>query len=114
MRAINVPAERVAAARAALGGVRTLLLAPTPQTLNECSRPLSEAAEVLRRLKRVDQQGRESALGLKRDLDEVRSLLEQAGASYLGWARILNSVNGTYDAVGDLHAPGGATVSVEG
>jgi hypothetical protein len=113
MSAANIPAERIATARAAVDYVRTMLLAPTPQTLNECGRPLSEAADTLRQLQRVDQ-GRESAMGLKRDLDEVRSLLEQAGSFYLGWAGILNSRTGMYNAHGDLQGPDGATMSVDG
>jgi hypothetical protein len=113
MRAIAVPAERIANARSALDSIRTLLLTPTPQALSACGEPLSEAAESLRRLKRVDP-GCEAISSLNRDLDEVRSLLQQAGAFYLGLASVLNSMTGTYDAVGDLHAPAGATVSVEG
>ena len=113
MRSIDVRAERIAALRAELSTVRTLLLAPTPQNLTACSQPVSEAADILRRLTRADAD-HESVLGLKRDLEEIRLLLEQAGAFYLDWTSVLNSRTGSYDATGDLHAPGGATVSVDG
>jgi hypothetical protein len=117
MRGTDAVADRVSAARNALGRMRNSLLNPTPARLEECAEPLNEAVEALRELAASARRGgaehelREAAIGLERDLAEVGALLEQAGAFYLGSARILHSAAGSYEATGEMRAPDGTTVS---
>ncbi len=117
MSGSNSPVDRVALARDALERVRQCLLRPTPASLDECGQPLSEAAEALRALQAaLNSEGpadrpRDIAADVHRELAGIRSLLEQAGAFYLGWSRILHSAAGTYGASGELRAPDGETMS---
>jgi hypothetical protein len=129
MSTILDPKDLMAEARVALEQVKEMLRAPTPQTVSECSRPLAAVAESLRRLSAAA--GDEStngslkteqvatdlqmmALALHRDLAEVHGLLQQAGAFYLGWSRILELASSTYGADGELRPPPGNALSVEG
>jgi hypothetical protein len=119
----------MAEARVALEQVKELLRTPTPQTAGDCSRPLAAVAESLRLLSghaggeltngqvgagQVVKDLRTMALALHRDLADVQGLLQQAGAFYLGWSRILESASSTYNAGGELRRLPGNAVSVEG
>lgn len=109
--------EQVAAARAALEQARMLLEKPSPKALEDCGPPLTGAAEALRKLKTrvgAPPPGHAVVRGLQKDLEEVRGLLEQAGAFYLGWSRILESAAGAYDADGSWRVPAGQSLSVSG
>jgi hypothetical protein len=117
MRVESEVLEQVTEARAALEQARQLLERPSPKALEDCGPPLAGAAEALRKLKtRVDAPppGHAVVRDLQQDLEEVRGLLEQAGAFYLGWSRILESAAGTYDAGGGWQVPAGRSLSVSG
>ena len=124
------PPELILEARVALGEVREALLTPTPLTVEQCAEPLTEAA---RRLRLLDSewardgnvQGRslsenrsdrrKMAAELLKDLAEVQKLLQQAGAYYLGWSRILLSAIGNYDRNGQVAlSEGHPSVTLEG
>ena len=121
------PLETIEVARLALARARERLLEPTPSGLGECRDSLAEAADSLRRL-RTERLGqlpangqteageaiRAVAVELDRELAEVRGLLEQAGAFYLGWAQILLLASGTYGAGGELRAPPHSAITLEG
>ena len=130
MSAADQPLELIEQARAALGQVREMLLAPTPTSLDRCARPLAEATDRLQRLKSyLEAQGdaqnllpdargqpwKPLARELQREVSDLRKLLGQAGAFYLGWARILLSASGSYTANGAMTAPADSgTLRMEG
>ena len=124
------PRELIQEARVALGEIREALLTPTPRTAEHCAEPLAEAARRLRMLssewntdgnvqepRPIDNptDRRKMVAELLRDLEEVRRLLQQAGAYYLGWSRILLSAIGNYDRDGQVAPPEGySSVTAEG
>jgi len=131
MRAPAEPVELVTEARKALEQVKESLLTPTPRSVSACGEPLAAAAERLRRLRVLHQAvgvtGAEEAggggttgglqtlaAGLHRDLAEVNGLLQQAGAFYLGWSRILKTAAGTYGADGGIDGPAVNGLSIKG
>ncbi len=128
MRSDDGTAGQIGQVRMVLDQVRKLLLTPTPATLSRCCRPLEKAAAHLRRLKsqleplpengdgavRISEQVRNDIRLLERDLGDVRNLLRQAGAFYLGWSRILLSASSTYDASGEMTPLAGGRLSVRG
>ena len=112
------PLELLISAQAALRQAKEALRAPTPREFTACGVVLDNVSESLRTLRppaklgaaRIEPAARE----LQRDLSEVKQLLAQAGAIYLGRFRMLESATGVYDANGELSAPAGNALSVRG
>ncbi len=105
-------------ARGALRQVHELLLAPSPQALDECL-PLLEEARA--RLDQVRQTGSEQAPPLpnfeqlQRDIIRFLMLLENAAGFHAGWTRLRGCLTGGYTARGDpARLEPDRRVSVEG
>ena len=98
-------AERLSAARAEIGRACDLLIASTPEALENGRRALENAVSVLRefRSSQVAMAGpglRALALALRTDLARARRLCENLAAFYRGWERILGTMSGGYTVDG--------------
>lgn len=112
------PGNLLDQARSALRQARGLLLAPSPQALDECLPLLEEAGT---RLNQMRQTGGEEALPvakleqLQRDVIHFRMLLENAAGFHAGWVRLRGCLTGGYTAHGDpARLEPDRRVSVEG
>ena len=96
-------------ARKGVEQVRRRLLAPTPEVLNHCSGPLSEAIhcmtemqESLRLVIAADsascQELRYELASLRKELKTVGVLMQHAGAFYQGYGRLLGQEPETAEA----------------
>jgi hypothetical protein len=91
-------------ARGALRQAHRLLLAPSPQALDECLPLLEEAGTRLDRMRQTDS---EEALPvakleqLQRDVIRFGMLLENAAGFHAGWTRLRGCLTGGYTAQGD-------------
>ena len=105
---MNVPprAERLAAARAEVDRACNLLIASTPEALNDCQNALERAVAALEEFRSYCQEvppdpgAKSLAQALRRDLARPRRLLENLAAFYRGWERILGTMSGGYTANG--------------
>jgi len=105
--------EWVRQAQAILRQVRQLLLSPTPQSLEHSAPHLEAAAGCLKALEHALRAGaappRQSVLPelseLRRQVLLVQALLQQAGAFYVGWARLLAATLGGYTPQGEPAVP---------
>lgn len=124
------PLRLIQEAREALGEVREALLTPTPHTAEHCAVPLIEAAQRLRALRsewdpghgahsphpcHISAERQRVVAELLQEFEEVRKLLQQAGAYYLGWSSILLTTMAGYDQNGEAALPEGySSLTVEG
>ena len=117
MRALA--SERLAAARAHVDGACELLLSPTPQQMDECSRLLQAAiSEIIRfcgsnrpalpvsppatpvSSPGSDDAALEQARLLQTSIGRATRLLESAAAFYTNWIRYLSALCGGYTGQG--------------
>jgi hypothetical protein len=99
-------AERLATARSEVHRACELLIASSPDALNDCSEALQRAAAILREFRadiREYPQGpdaRPLALQLKSDVLRAGRLMERLAVFYRGWERILGAMSGGYTSNG--------------
>ncbi len=115
--------ELVRKARSGVGRVRTLLLQPTPQAVEQCAAYLDEAIGTVKRLESfLGEAGldtppvfRAELMELRSELAQARTLLAQAFEAHAGWYRLLAVMLGGYSRQGTpaLARPGN-TIAVEG
>ncbi len=92
---------------------RALLVAPTPENLEECRRRVDEAVNVLRQLQSGLPSGdlkRDSALcaplgELRAEIARLHVLLDGAAAFHTGWVRLAASMVAGYTADGTPGTP---------
>jgi hypothetical protein len=99
--------EQLAATRAQLDAACELLIAPTPQALDQCSMILEaagrQAAEHMPSLAEARGNGEAiaEAQRLHRSVQRARSLLENAGRFHIGWLAIRGTLTGGYTDRGE-------------
>ena len=99
-------AERLATARSEVHWACELLIASSPEALNNCQEALERAVTVLRDFRadvRECPQGpdaRSFTLQLKLDVLRASRLLERLAGFYRGWERILGAMSGGYTSSG--------------
>jgi len=100
-------AERLALARSEVNRACNLLIAPTPETLNDCQDALQRAVSALTELpvESHDVAGGLDAQSVARSLraEVLRAgrLLQNLASFYRGWERILGAMSGGYTASGN-------------
>lgn len=100
-------AERLVAAQWEVKRACDLLLAPTPEALNDCQDALARAASALTefrlRCQEVppDSDASSIASALRKDVQRARRLLQNLASFYRGWERILGTMSAGYTAGGD-------------
>jgi hypothetical protein len=121
-----MPVTWTGQARDQLRQVRRLLLNPNPRQVERCAPLLQEAAGCLRNLQQMAQQDQlqdpaerrelRRELGeVRREMEQVQILLQNASKFYLGWAQLLGAAAQTYSADGSFgQITGPQRLSVEG
>ena len=104
-------AERLATARSEVHRACELLIASSPEALNNCQEALERAVNALKESQEVPPEpgARPLALTLKTEVLRARRLMEGLATFYKGWERILGTMSGGYTSNG---AP--ATVTRQG
>ena len=122
MSNVNAELERIQTARSSLQKFRLKLLRPTASTLDAGSADLAAALNCLKSLDLLTQ-GQRSARDeqllrfelaiLRRELQQVNALMENASHFYQGWARLVSSA--VDDASANYTAQGkpGAQISIK-
>ena len=115
--------ELIRKARCGMEQVRTLLLRPTPQAVEQCAAHLDEAIGTVKRLEGFLDEAdldtppafRVELMELRTELAQARTLLAQAFEAHAGWYRLLAAMLGGYSREGTpaLARPGN-TIAVEG
>jgi hypothetical protein len=107
-------------ARERIARMRAALVAPTPESINECLPGLAEAADLLGRVERELAHGgpRDIVMEmheLRREIGALKRLVARGAAFYKGWARLLGAAAGGYTANGEAAAfvPSGS-ISIRG
>jgi hypothetical protein len=114
-------ASHLNGARTRVARVRSALLAPTPEAIEQCLPGLAEAADLLGRVQQDLAAGAErhnllmDVYALKRELGAVHQLIAQGAGFYRGWATLLGAATVGYVANGEAAtvAPSG-TISIRG
>jgi hypothetical protein len=108
-------------ARARVAQMRSALLNPTPEAIEECLPGLAEAADMLGHVQLDLAAGGErhnifmDMQALRRELAELNQLIVRGAGFYGGWAKLLGAATGGYMASGEAAAvkPAG-TISIRG
>ena len=99
-------AERLATARSEVHRACELLIASSPEALNNCQEALERAVNALKEFRSFSQEvppepgTRPLALTLKKEVLRARRLIESLAAFYKGWERILGTMSGGYTTNG--------------
>jgi hypothetical protein len=94
-------------ARARVAQMRSALLNPTPEAIEECLPGLAEAADMLGRVQQDLAAGAErhnifmDMQALRRELAELNQLIVRGAGFYGGWAKLLGAATGGYMASGE-------------
>ncbi len=113
--------ETLPTARARVARMRSALLNPTPEAIEECLPGLAEAADLLGRVQQDLAAGAErhnifmDMQALRRELAELNRLIVRGAGFYGGWAKLLGAATGGYVASGEAAPvkPAG-TISIRG
>jgi len=86
--------------------MRAALIAPTPESIEECLPGLAEAADLLGRVQQELAEGgpRDIVLeihALRREIAGLKRLIGGGAAFYRGWARLLGAAAGGYTPSGE-------------
>jgi hypothetical protein len=96
--------ERLAIARSDVHRACDLLIASTPEALNDCQNALARAVSVLHDFRRNEISPSPGlttiARALKAEVVRARQLLENLSSFYKGWERILGAMSGGYTSSG--------------
>jgi hypothetical protein len=113
--------SKLSLARIQVDRLRSVLLTPSPEKIEQCLPGLAEALACLGEVQRSlgveaadPELGRELKV-LKNDLNAVRKLIEHGAEFYQGWAKLLGSATSGYTPTGDAAPISAAgTVSIRG
>lgn len=100
--------------------MRAALIAPTPESIEQCLPGLAEATDLLTRVQRELAAGgpRDIVLelhALRREISGLKRLIARGAIFYRGWARLLGAAAGGYTPNGEpaAMAPAGS-ISIRG
>lgn len=107
------PAPAVKQLQEMVRNARALLIAPTPENLNECRRRVEKAVHLLRQLQtglpsgdvQHDSSLRAPLGELRAEIARLSTLLESAAAFHSGWVRLAASMTAGYTADGTPGRP---------
>jgi hypothetical protein len=100
-------AEQLAIARAEVNRACGLLIAPTPEALQNCQQALTSAVSALTEFREQCRQtptatsASLATRALRNEIHRAGRLLQNLANFYRGWERILGTMSGGYTANGD-------------
>lgn len=100
-------AERLVAAQSEVKRACNLLIAPTPEALDNCQDALARAISALTEFRSqcrevpADAGAKSLVCALRAEVRRARRLLQSLATFYRGWERILGTMSAGYTAGGD-------------